>query len=64
MMENAITKIGFDPQALWITFGTLIAAGTVALLVMQIIRDSGSCAARACWMRKTSRINCGTITNA
>ena len=38
MMENAVTKIGFDPQALWITFGTLIAIATSALLVMQIIK--------------------------
>ncbi len=37
-MENAVTQLGFAPDALWITLGTLAAIAVLALLIMQIIR--------------------------
>jgi len=37
-MANAVSKLGFDIQALWITLGTMAAVGTMALLVMQLIK--------------------------
>ena len=37
-MEKATEQLGFAPQALWITLGTLAALAAVVLLVMQIIR--------------------------
>ena len=41
-METAITKVGFGPEALWITLGTLVAVAALALLGLQLakhIRD-------------------------
>ena len=38
MMENATQRIGFDPRALWITLGTILALGAVSLLAMQLIK--------------------------
>ena len=41
-MEYAVSKVGFTPEALWITLGTLAAIGALALLGLQIakhIRD-------------------------
>ena len=37
-MENAVSQLGFDVQALWITLGTIVALGAVSLLVMQLIK--------------------------
>ena len=31
-------QLGFDVTALWITMGTLVAAATIALLIMQLIK--------------------------
>ena len=36
--ENASEKIGFAPDALWITLGTLLALAAIALLVMQLVK--------------------------
>jgi len=36
-MEKATEIIGFNPGALWITIGVLIAAGIIAKLVMDLI---------------------------
>ena len=41
-MENVVSKVGFTPEALWITLGTLAAVGALTLLGLQIakhIRD-------------------------
>ena len=38
MMENAAIKLGFGPEAVWITLGTLAAMAALALLVLQLIR--------------------------
>jgi len=37
-MENAVNRLGFDVQALWITLGTIAAGGAIALLIMQLIK--------------------------
>ena len=37
-MNEATEKIGFTPDALWITLGTLLALAAAALLIMQLIK--------------------------
>lgn len=37
MLDQASNAIGFVPSALWITIGTLIGLGTIALLIMNLI---------------------------
>ncbi len=37
-MENAMTRLGFAPEALWITLGTLAALAALALLILQLVR--------------------------
>ena len=37
-MEQATQTIGFGPEALWIALGVLIAAATIALMVMNLIK--------------------------
>ena len=36
MMENAVKVIGFGPEALWITLGTMTALAALVLLGLQI----------------------------
>lgn len=36
-MEEATKTLGFGPSALWITLGTLVALGIIAMLVMDLI---------------------------
>ena len=36
MMENAVKTIGFGPEALWITLGTLTGLAALLLLGLQI----------------------------
>ena len=37
MMENAVKTIGFGPEALWITLGTLTGLAALLLLGLQIV---------------------------
>ena len=38
MAEQASEKIGFGPEALWITVGVLIALAAIALMVLNLIK--------------------------
>ena len=37
-MENAISRLGFDIQALWITLGTLVGIASITLLALQLVK--------------------------
>ncbi len=37
-MENAVQALGFGPEALWITLGTLCAGAAAVLLLLQTVK--------------------------